>query len=494
MSRSGLDTAFNISILYLVPNNLIGLGQIDSLDIFDVNGEFNDRGLYSIPYFGAVGDIKRSRRVAYIDTKIEIMHPLIFLSLNKLRAFYSDIIYGKKYAVWNPEIKDFDPADVLTKNAGTGFSFFLKYWKQIDFKRNKSASRNERITFIENNKEKAMTSKVLVIPAGIRDLEVGEDGRPVSDEINDIYRKLLGASNTISEAGVKHNPELFDNTRLRLQLIFQELFEYIVSLTSGKKKLLAGKWLSRRIQNGTRNVITSFIHKTTKLGEKGIPNVNNTLVGLLQFLVAIGQSSKYLIKTGPISHAFVSPDLPARLINKDSLESEEVYIEPEVYDLWMSNEGLDKLYSRFTNKHIRHKPIEISNHYPALIYKGPDATFKIFYDIRDLPEGFNKKYVSPITLTELLYLSVYDKVDEYPAFMTRYPIAGEGSIYPSISSVKTTIESEKRYPLNENWQKDPELTIAFEFPIVGGEFYDTLSPHTTRLAGLTADHDGDQGY
>jgi len=487
MARSPLDTAFNISILHLVPNNIINLGQVDSLDIFDVNGEFNDRGLYSIAYFGPVGDIKRSRRVAYIDTKIEILHPLIFLSLGKLKSFYMDIIYAKKYAIWNPVNKDFEVSDPLVKEAGTGFSFFLKYWKQIDFQRNKSISRNERITFIENNKDKALTSKVLVIPAGIRDLEVGDDGRPISDEINDIYSKLIGAANTISEAGVKHNPELFDNTRLRMQLIFQELFEYIVSLTSGKKKLLSGKWLSRRIQNGTRNVITSFIHKTTKLGEKGIPNVNNTLVGLMQFLVAIGQSSKYLIKTGPISHAFISSELPARLINKETLQSEEVYVEPEVYDLWMSNEGLDKLYGRFSNRNIRHKPVEVADHYVALIYKGPDASFKIFYDIRDLPDGFNKKYVSPITLAELLYLSVYDKVDQYPAFMTRYPIAGEGSIYPSISSVKTTIESEKRYPLNENWQKDPDLVIAFEFPIVGGEFYDTLSPHTTRLEKLTGD-------
>ncbi|MCK9234790.1 MAG: hypothetical protein M0R77_00585 [Gammaproteobacteria bacterium] len=489
MSVSNLDKAFNISILYLTPLNLRGLGLIDTLDTYDVNGEFSDRGLYSIDYFGPVGDLRRSRRLAYIDIKMEVIHPLIYKSLVKLKGFYEDIILGKKYAIWNKLTKDFEPADALTGQ--TGFNFFLNHWMDIDLVRNKSTARNERVTFIENNKSKALTNKILVIPAGIRDMTVGADGRPVSDEINNIYRRLIGVSNTITEAAIEHNPELFDNSRLRLQLVFNELYEYITQLLKGKKKLITGKLTSRRIHNGTSNVISAYIPTVKRLGEPGSISVNNTIVGLQQFLVSIGQTAKYYIKNGPLKEVFISPDLPARLINKKTLEQEEVDISIEAYDYWMSNEGLDRVLSEFANGNIRHQPVEIEDHYVALIYKGPDNTFKIFYDIRELPANFSKKYVSPITLLELLYLSVYETSAQYPAFTTRYPVSGDGSIYPSFSYVKTTVKSEKRYPLNEVWQKDDTLPIAFEFPLLNSSFYDTLTPHTSRLAGLGADYDGD---
>lgn len=489
MAMKKLDRAFNISILHLVPSSLMNVPKVDSLDNYQVTGEFHDQGLYSINYFGPVGSLVRSRRVAHIDIKLDILHPLIFNSLIKLKGYYEDIIAGRAYAIFDETVKDFVLTDSLSGE--TGFYFFLQHWKKIDFSTNKSTARNERIRFIEKYKEVATTNKILVIPAGLRDMTVGDDGRSTSDEINNLYRRLLGYSNTLSEQGIQHNPTLFNTTRLSLQYTFNELFEYILSLISGKKKLIAGKWMGRRIHHGTRNVITAFIPTVKKLGEVGSVSVRNTLVGLHQFMVSIGQMSRFYIKHGPISQVFVGQDLPARLINKETLRSEEVVVSSEVYDQWMSNEGLDRLLTRYGNQSIRHKPVEIEDHYVALVYKGPDNTFKVFYDIRDLPAELSKKYVTPITLVELMYLSVYKEAGDYPGFLTRYPVSGDGSIYPSFSYVKTTISSEKRYELDMNWQRDDSAPIAFEFPVHGDNFYDTLTPHTTRLAGLGGDFDGD---
>src|SRR5690606_11543848 len=136
----------------------------------------------------------------------------------------------------------------------------------------------------------------------------------------------------------------------------------------------------------------------------------------------------------------------------------------EVFDRWQSAEGIDKVIQTFGQIDTRHKPVIVEDHYVVLVYKGDDNTFKVFYDIRELPSGFSKKNVSPITFVELLYLSVYESINRYPVLVTRYPVEGPNSSYPSFGSVKTTVQSEKRYVLDEDWVKREDLPVAYEFP------------------------------
>lgn len=137
----------------------------------------------------------------------------------------------------------------------------------------------------------------------------------------------------------------------------------------------------------------------------------------------------------------------------------------------------------------------IEGSYLALIYKGLDGTFKIFYDIEELPANLDRKLVKPITLVEMLYLCGYNRWNKYFVQICRYPITGVGSIYPSRVYTKTTIVGEQRVELDENWQPyTDDDHIALEFPQEGStSFMDTQSPHSTKLQQLTADFDGDTG-
>lgn len=498
---------FNIKLLHLTPQKLRGIGQVRSLEFFDtVTGEFHDEGLFSITMFGPVGDKRRKRNFAYLDVKLPVFHPLIFKSIINLRRFYGDILSGTRYAVWNEDAMDFDESTQM--EGQTGYTFFLQHWARIQYRETQSPVRMDRIRLIEEYKDIALTDKIVVLPAGLRDLEVTVDGRPTADEINDYYQKLLRIANTIPEAVVRSNPEIMDTARYRAQLVFNELYDYLEALIAGKRKLYMGGFASRKVQNGTRNVISALIPSPTDLDDPRSISPNDSIYGLYQTMVMIRPVTYYRLKNGVMSKVFISPDTPARLIDPKSLQQSNVTVPGEDFDNWMTDEGLTRTLSHFKNPDIRHDPVMIAGHYPALVYTGPapgslamakpEEVFKVFYDIRELPSHFDRKYVRPITFAELLYITLYPVTSQFPTFTTRYPVSDVGSIYPSFIYLKSTVTSVYRLPLDDAWQPitqvvtgDDATKPALEYPVLGGVFYDTATPHITRLAGMGGDYDGD---
>lgn len=485
-----LDFPFNIDVLNLTPGKLQGLRPCTSTDLMSgQTNNFHEDGLFSVLTFGRVGDEKRSLRFSYIDVKLTVFHPMIFKTLSNLKRLYEEIMSGQTYATWNAELRDFERSDPITGQ--TGFAFFVEHWKDINFVETDSESREQNVKLIRKYMDVAMTSKIVVLPAGIRDLEETSDGRYQMDEINEHYRKLISISNTITEADVKNSSNTINNTRYRIQVIFNELYTDIENRISGKKKLLQGKWASRRVMNGTRNVITAMDPSCDILGDKSSISFNDTVVGLYQAMKSILPISVYHLRNGFLVKVFTNPDTPVRLVNKKTLKRQDVMLKPMYFDRWTTNEGLEKVISAFSEEVVRHKPIEINDCYLGLIYKGPDGTFKIIQDIDEVPEARNKGDVSPLTFAELLYLSVYREINNYPAFVTRYPITGLGSIYPSKMYVKTTTKVEKRRELNEMWEPMDDSYIAYQFPIRNAPFVTSMMPHSSKLARLGADFDGD---
>ena len=261
-------------------------------------------------------------------------------------------------------------------------------------------------------------------------------------------------------------------------------------MIKGKKKLILGKWASRKVYNGVRNVITSMPISIDEFHAKENISFNDTAIGVYQFLKACLPVCKYQIRNGFLSKVFVGPNAPAMLVNKETLRSEFVQINPEIYDKWMTDEGIEGMINQYAERSLRHKQLEISNHYVGLIYRA-NGVFKLFQDIDHLPEGFDPKDVSPITFAELIYCSVYKVTNEYPIFVTRYPITSPLSSYPSMTFLMTTTQSEKLKELGEDWQ--PTEFTAPSFPIRDMPFMEAMSPHPAHLAGLGADFEGDTG-
>lgn len=483
------DVPFNVSILQLTEKKLVGVKPVTKQDIFDgATHNFDESGLFSVSIFGKVGDERRSQRFSFIDIKAPIFHPVIYRALSNMKRLYAAIMAGTEYATWNPETKDFERSNSVVGR--TGFAFFLEYWRFIEYGETKSTTREMNTSLIEKFKDVALTSKVIVMPAGMRDVEL-DGGRVSMDEINTFYRKLLAISNTVPESALKTAPEVINTARYNLQITFNALYDMLENMVQGKKKLLMGKWASRRIQDGTRNVITAMDTSNPYLGAPDAVGFNNTVIGLYQLMKAARPIAMYHIRNGFLAKVFFEVGRPVRLVNKKTLRMEEVTLKTQSYDRWMTNEGIEKVITSFSDENLRHKPLEIEGYYLGLIYKGPDGTFKLFQDIGEVPIDRSRKDVYPITFCELLYLSVFPYIGGLPLFVTRYPVTGVGSIYPSKAYVKTTIIAETRKELNEQWQIANDRPVAYQFPITGGAFINSLVPHSAKLGKLGADFDGD---
>lgn len=481
---------FNVSLLDLTPNKLAGLKPVTVSDTFDSPNVFHENGLFSPSIFGKVGDERRSMRFSYIDIKATIFHPIVFKALLNLKGLYGEIMAGSTYALWDESIKDFVKSNAV--EGETGYYFFVSKWKEIEFKKTGSDMREQYILMVEKYKEKAMVSKIVVMPAGMRDLEITTTGRREENEINPMYRKLISASNMVTESAIRYTPETLNNSRYTLQVTFNCIYDLVESMIKGKKKFIMNKWASRTIMNGTRNVLTAMDTSSEYLGAPGAVNINNTIIGLYQLMKSVLPVSIYQIRNGFLSSVFSTVDAPAKLVNMKTRKMEEVELDTDHYDRWMSNEGLEKVIESFGEENLRDKPLIIDGRYLGLIYKGPDKTFKIIHDIDDVPGTRSKLHVYPLTFCELLYLSFYRVANNYPMFFTRYPITGIKSCYPSMSYLKTTVEAEVRKELDDNWEPMDDSYIANEFPIAGA-YVNSLTPHSSRLEGLTADFDGDVG-
>ena len=130
--------------------------------------------------------------------------------------------------------------------------------------------------------------------------------------------------------------------------------------------------------------------------------------------------------------------------------------------------------------------------YLGLAYCGPDGTFALIHGIDELPEGRNESDCHPITAMELLYCALYNVAHSYPVFVTRYPITGVGSIYPSYVYLKSTVKFDERIELNpDTWEPYPDNRTAFQFPRTDSSSFNSLSPHASRIGRLGADFDGD---
>lgn len=487
---SSLAIPFNISILYPTEQLLSYIKPVRVLDTFEGSTKnFHEDGLFSQSIFGKVGEQSRNKRFSYIDIKIHIFHPIIYNALGELKSYYIDIMTSKAYAVWDDNIKDFVKTDVLSTENGsaqTGYAFFVKHWKNIKFGDEGSDRRKNNIALIEKYKSVALTDKIIVLPAGLRDYEILDDGRESEDEFNTFYRRIIALASPIHKNLINEdNINQLNNPRVGLQITFNMLYDKLKSMLEGKHKLIMGKWASRGIFNGTRNVITTTNIRSNELLSDSSVKANDTVMGLYQYLKATLPVSKYQLRNGFLSKVFPGMNAPAILVNKKTLKAESVKLKPVHYDAWMSEEGLESTISVFAEEAMRSKKLEIDGYYMGLIYKGK-GVFKIFQDIDELPSGFDKKDVYPLTFTELLYCSVYMHARKYPCFVTRYPVTGFGSIYPSYIYLKPTVVSEARAPLGDDWQIDNSLPVAYNFP-AGDIYVNAMSPSSFHLSNLGAD-------
>ncbi|ECG3268986.1 hypothetical protein EWY84_09020 [Salmonella enterica subsp. enterica serovar Infantis] len=465
------------------------LKPITTTDTFaGMTKNFHPEGLYSTEIFGPVGKEERDATFAYIDVKLEIISPTVALALFGLKQLYEEICSGRRYATWNEKEKDFEPALPTDAGADTGYTFFMKHYQELTPARNTSLRRDDTLDFFFKFRQYSLSRYVLVLPAGLRDLMIRQDGRDQEEEINPIYRRLITLSRAVPEKAQAST--ITDPVRWRIQSTFNEIWDYFFTLMDGKRGYARSKVTSRKIMNGTRNVLSSAQVGSIEMGREDQIRATDTRQGLLQTLKALLPVAQHYIRERYLANIRAG-DGNLYGVNVKTLKREFLEVSGKVYDQYATDEGVEKLINRLEDRPARHQPLYIDkNHYVALIYQD-DKRFKVFYDIDELPSDFKRENVSGITLVELLYLSGYDIWNDYFAFVTRYPVAGRGSTYSSTIRLETTTPSTMKTELDENWEpKSGKPAISFPLRHIN-DFVESMAVHPSRLGGLGGDYDGD---
>ena len=491
MSRSKTPT--NLSIMDAQKPAVRALAKITTLDIFNgATQELHPEGLFSTEIFGRIGDPIRDKTYARIELKVPVFDPNIYDILIGLKGLYLEIMAGRKFAVFDEDERDFVASDPT--KGDTGYDFFFRNWKKIEFRRTNSDRRDVKIRNIQRYREVAEIRNFIVLPAGLRDIEIAEGGRPDEHEVNSLYRKVISASRVL-EIGDSQDWRAVNGSRFMLQRAIHEIWQYFMAFSGGKNGFFMRKVASRNVVNGTRNVISAMDAAPAILGRAGNQNVNDTQVGILQTAKGILPVTKGNIRRHLIKYVFsdVPGDTNANVIDPKTMKTVTINVPYKVRDYWMTSDGLGRVIDSYIDVAVRDRPIMIEGHYMGLIYEGPDKTFKIFHDMKDFPESFNMTDVRPLTLTDLIYLTNHRDWHEKFILPTRYPVTGLGSIYPSRPKVTSTVPSESRTELNDDWEIDENSELILSYPIRGkGTYYDTMSVHPSKLVGLGGDHDGDQ--
>lgn len=478
----------NIDFVIPTKRDLLTLRPVTKLNIFKVGSEFEPEGLFSTEIFGPIGSMSRQEKFGYIDLGVGLLHPSVYQDLIALSGKYRQIIHGEVRAIFDKDAGDFVIVnDDDYGDSGTGLYFFIKHIDELEIPENNSNKRKYNIRKVKKFAgEESLIKYLLVLPAGLRDYVV-KDGKPTEDEINDKYRAILSISNTLKNMNLTDEyMELFNATIINLQKIFLDIYLYFngsQGILSGKTGFIQGKWTKRGVKYGTRNVITPMVKGVTKLGAPNNIGFNDTVMGVYQFANAISPITKHHVKNRFISKV-LEDDNPRAFMFDQGLSSKLVEVSNKEKKLWTSFEGLDKVLSKIGQDIIRFSPVKIEGHYPFLVRDNGDE-IEIIYGGNEVGDLTN---VRPMTYFELIYLSIFDISHRYPAKVTRFPVTGNGSTYPSKVYVKTTVVARK---INLKNPGDVDKTV-YEYPVLTQKPFNAMSPHYSRLDGLSADHDGDQ--
>lgn len=480
----------NLSIFKDEDSKFKYIGQVKVLDIFTNNTrDFHPEGLFSTEIFGRVGSEERLKRFSYIDVRVPILHPRVFSHICSLKQVYKEIMAGKQYAKWDPKERDFIKTEPGIGN--TGYHFFISHFKEINFRQTVSKRRDAKIEIVRKFKDNSLTRHVLVIPAGLRDLEVKDDGTVEDNEINDFYRTLIRISNTLSTIHDLDSP-IIDKARFSLQIAFNELHNYLMTnIAKGKNSFFNAKFGRRKIKYGTRNVFSVASTSVRHLDDPTNVMPYHTQVGLFQSVKASEPLFYHYLKKEYIDKVF--GDNSGWLIDPKTLQRVEIPLKAKTIDRWCSTEGVVKIINQFIDSGMRNEYVMVEKHYLGLIYK-KDGQYKLIFNMDDIPEDNidAKDHVYPITWGEMFYILANRYMASCPADITRYPIAGADSIYPSYNYIRTTGHPLRMVELDDQWQ--PTDRIYAQFPNTeNNQWFDTMAPSILYLGGLGGDYDGDTG-
>lgn len=474
------------------------VGQVSSLSIHSPSSvSFHPEGLFSEEIFGQTATPERLLRMGYIELNAEFINPIIYRNILALSSLYEDILMGKAYATFDRIGRQFvrvagDPE--LVDDADTGYAFFMKHLPDIEFSRTASLTRDDRIALIEKYRDRMIIRRMLVLPAGLRDIEV-EGGRMSQDDINPMYTALMSLSFSIPTNTT--NPR-YNHVRMDLQRQLLAIYEHLENIQSGKHGFLQGKVGSRKIVGGTRNVITAADHACLTPDDPQSLKPDETYVGIFQTAKGLAPLMTFYLKSVFITPIFGDGSAQAYpLIDPDSFELSYQPVSSRELLRWTGPDAVEGWLNRYRNVDVRNAPVTVTTDggkafYLCLVYD-QGKKISLFRSIQDLEAMLgsppDRERIRPLTWVELMYMLTYAASQGRHVFITRYPVIQDASCYPNRIHLLSTTPG--RVVTMHNLLTGMDEHEYPQYPILGNDHHDSIALGASRLAGLGGDHDGD---
>ena len=455
--------------------------------------EFKHDGLFSEDIFGQINTPDRLVRFGYIDLRTQVLHPLIYINIVKLKALYGEIMARKTYAVFNPETKEFERASEDTEDANTGYQFFMSHLYDLKFEKNQSLRHNEMVDVIERHQKLLTLSQCLVMPAGLRDLREDE-GKPAADSINKLYSSLINY--TLALPTTRTTSDIYDNVRFSIQKKLAEIYDYIFNMIEGKFGFFQRKYGSRNLALGTRNVVSTASMAALSPDDPQYLKMDEIKIPLFQACKMYTPLIIYNIRMLFLNEVFNITSDQVALIDPETNNLVYQPIDEDEKSRFLSSEGIEKMIDLFRDPEFRFTPVVVYNeegkgYYLYMVY---DDT-EVVYLTRSVSEVINKinkevgvydpQKLRPLTYAEMFYIAALRATSDKNSLITRYPAIEIGSEVPNRVHLISTNPARK---VNLFSTMDDEFWIMMpEYPIINNTFVDSLIPHPQILAGLGMD-------
>lgn len=360
-----MPAPFNISIIepdeYIQRRNIL---PVTSHAMFEAStSRFHPDGLFSEVIFGQIGSLDRLIRRGFMDLKTKIISPHLFKQLMSLKSYYKDIVAGKEYAIYDPELKDLVKTSKDDVDGETGYSFFVRCLPNLVFQETGSTKRHDKIALLDKYNDRIFMTRFIILPAGVRDVRE-ENGRMAPEEINKIYLGLLSLTQAMPSQDT--DDSVFDPIRYQIQMKVQQVYAYIANLIDGKGGYGQSKYAARSVVYSNRNVITAS--PVSRVVSPESPNkfsIDEVMVPLFQGMKGASPLIVNKLKTIFFEQTFGSQTVTIPLINPQTLGLEYHEVESSEIKKFTTSEGINDIINGFRNPNIHFEPVTVKIKNPS---------------------------------------------------------------------------------------------------------------------------------
>ena len=460
------------------------LKEITNPIIFEKGNIPSTDGLLSTEIFG-VSVKERRETFAYISLNGHFLQPFIYKLLKRMNKKFEYIIYGSRLYIINSK------GDLIEdENGETGIEFLYKNWEKINFKRNNSMIRNERIDLLESyDKDTLFTEYWIVNPPFYRDvnLQLATQGKISHHEINNYYSKL------IRMASILKNSNNFDfvlnTTRAKVQELLVQIYDFFKGRIEKKQGLIRKSLLGKTIDYGARSVISAprFLSNKPKDMDIDFYHIGIPLAQCCSlftpFIVSWVQRffQRELEKSGNKYIAKINGEFRnVKLIDPEIYFNEE-YIKKKIDKFIFSfSDRFEKIELPIVDEEAKKQGLK-----PYLTFIGREYKDGV-------PESESPLVQRPATWCDLLYQAAVDVTSDKHVYVTRYPLLDYFGTFPNKITVLSTHKTIPIFIGNKVYKNYPYIDLKTPKDKISVSFIDTVTMSNLYLKGLGGDYDGDQ--